>query len=175
MSNIIQGDNGTLLEFTVKDDSGVVDLSNAQSVLFRLKKSFLNTVEKVCTVTDSVNGKAQVTLSSSDTDPFAHSRFSDGVEKGGRAGKTRLVLGRSFQEGGPALPLGLLDVQVLPDRQHARLLQPPRGRLSPREAARDGLRDADRSRLDRRLPVPSEQVPGPRRLLHLGRGRNVVP
>jgi hypothetical protein len=74
LSNIIQGDNGTLLEFTVKDDSGVVDLSNAQSVLFRLKKSFLNTVEKVCTVTDSVNGKAQVTLSSSDTD--SSGRFS---------------------------------------------------------------------------------------------------
>ena len=40
------------------------------------------------------------------------------------------------QEGGPALPLRLLDLQVLPDRQHPRFLQPPRGGLSPRQGAR---------------------------------------
>jgi hypothetical protein len=67
MSNIIQGDNGTILEFIVKDDNGIVDLSSATSVTFRMQKSRNIYSEKVGTITDPVNGKCQITLNSDDT------------------------------------------------------------------------------------------------------------
>ena len=96
-------------------------------------------------------------------------------QKRQRSRATRVVRGPAIQESGPPLSLGLLDVQILPDRQHPRFLQPARGRLPAGQRARHGLRHAHRPRLDRRLPLSPDQAAGPGGLLHLGRGRDLVP
>jgi hypothetical protein len=67
LGNIIEKDNGTILEFTIKDDNGIVNLTSVKSVLFRLKKSSNTYIEKGCIVTDAENGKVELTLSNTDT------------------------------------------------------------------------------------------------------------
>jgi 5-hydroxyisourate hydrolase-like protein (transthyretin family) len=66
MSQIISGDNGTQLEFTVFDDNGVVDLSSAKEVKFRLKK-LGNYIEKIANVTSAADGKCTIALNQEDT------------------------------------------------------------------------------------------------------------
>src|SRR5262249_29128737 len=92
-----------------------------------------------------------------------------------RRRNSRLVRRQAVPEGGPALPLGVFDLQVLPDREYPRFLQPARRSVPAGEGTRHGLRDHHRSRLDRRLPGPPEPPPRSRRLLHLRGSRDLVP
>jgi hypothetical protein len=64
MSEIIQGDNGTILEGTVSDENGIVDIRGA-SVIFTIKSS-TKRIEKNGTVTDGQNGIVQCVLNSDD-------------------------------------------------------------------------------------------------------------
>lgn len=83
MSNIIVGDVGTTLSITVSDQDGIVDLSSAQEVKFRMKKQG-QYIEKIATIEDSVNGICKIVLDSTFTDKqgnFSYQvtiRFFDG-------------------------------------------------------------------------------------------------
>lgn len=62
--SIIQGDNGTILKRTVKDDAGLVNLTNASVSLVMTSRA--GTVTKVGEVTDAVNGACQFVLTAAD-------------------------------------------------------------------------------------------------------------
>lgn len=65
MSNIVSGDNGTLLEFTVSDNESIVDLSSASTVEVIIKHRNNRTV-KTGQITNPLSGQFEVELSSSD-------------------------------------------------------------------------------------------------------------
>lgn len=65
MSEIVQGDSGTIIQATISDDNGIVDISGC-SVTFTIKSSTSRNV-KEGTVVDGVNGLCQVVLDASDT------------------------------------------------------------------------------------------------------------
>ena len=97
------------------------------------------------------------------------------VRKRSRARNAGLVRRFPVQEGGPALPLGVLDLQILPDREHTGLLQPPRGSLSPRQGAGHGLRHASPTTTRSTAAWPcSNRRPDLDGLLHLRGGRDLV-
>lgn len=63
--NIVQGDNGTLLNFTVTDENGVVILTDIISIEATITTGERR-VTKVCNITDAVLGKCQAVLTSED-------------------------------------------------------------------------------------------------------------
>lgn len=63
--NIYQGDNGTILRFTISDENGIVLLTEVSSIEVKIKNA-LGEFYKNCTVTDAVNGKCETILLSSD-------------------------------------------------------------------------------------------------------------
>jgi hypothetical protein len=66
LSNIVQGDVGTLFEATVFENGSIVNLSTASSVEVVIKLR-AKRITKQCTITDAVNGKVQFTLDGADT------------------------------------------------------------------------------------------------------------
>lgn len=66
MNEIVVGDNGTILNLTINDDNGnIVDLRSASSVELVIKFRGIPII-KTATITDSINGKCNVTLTNSD-------------------------------------------------------------------------------------------------------------
>lgn len=64
MSNIYQGDNGTVLQFTVKDNGIPVDIRGATvKVVF---KTTTRTFEKLATITDGLGGVCEIELAKED-------------------------------------------------------------------------------------------------------------
>lgn len=84
MSEIIQGDNGTVLECTISDQNGIVDIRGSQ-VTFIIKTP-TRRFEKEGNVTDGLQGKAEVVLLSEDVSDVgnhvfqANVKFSDGKQ-----------------------------------------------------------------------------------------------
>jgi hypothetical protein len=78
MSEIIQGDNGTILEGTVSDENGIVDIRGA-SVIFTIKSS-TKRIEKNGTVTDGQNGIVQCVLNSDDVQDVGNYIFQATVK-----------------------------------------------------------------------------------------------
>lgn len=64
MANIFQGDNGTVLGLTVKDENGPIDITGA-SVTVNFKTS-TRTFTKTASITDSATGACEVVLLSED-------------------------------------------------------------------------------------------------------------
>lgn len=62
--NIYAGDNGTVFQFTVRDNGEIVDIRGA-TVDVTLKEG-LRRIVKTSTITDGMNGKCEVTLTSED-------------------------------------------------------------------------------------------------------------
>jgi hypothetical protein len=61
-NEIVQNDNGTILKLSVTDDNGVVDIRNSTvDVVIRYKNT---NITKQATITDGINGKCELTLSS---------------------------------------------------------------------------------------------------------------
>lgn len=73
MSEIMQGDNGTVLEAIISDQNGIVDIRSS-TVKFILKTP-TRRLEKVGTVTDGLNGKAEVVLASEDVSDVGNHVF----------------------------------------------------------------------------------------------------
>lgn len=65
MSEIVQGDVGTIIQATISDDNGIVDISGCQ-VTFTIKSSTGRNV-KDGSIVDGVNGICQVVLDETDT------------------------------------------------------------------------------------------------------------
>lgn len=61
---LIQSDNGTILEFTVKDSIGVVDLTSS-TITVKLNNG-TTTISKSGVITNAIQGKFTCTLSSTD-------------------------------------------------------------------------------------------------------------
>lgn len=63
--NIIQGDNGTVLDFTITgNDKSPIDLSFT-TVKLDIVRSGVH-IPKICTIVDGLNGKCQAILTSED-------------------------------------------------------------------------------------------------------------
>lgn len=63
--NIVQGDNGTLLNFAVTDEKGVVILTDITSIEATIVTGERR-MTKTCNITDAVLGICQVALTSED-------------------------------------------------------------------------------------------------------------
>jgi hypothetical protein len=63
-NEIVQGDNGNILELVIQDDFQIIDLTNATVQVVLTYKT--NGRIKNAVVTDAVNGKCEVTLTSED-------------------------------------------------------------------------------------------------------------
>lgn len=78
MSEIIQGDNGTIIEGVVSDNVGVVDIRGA-NVTFTIKAP-TKRIEKDGIITDGVNGVVQCTLNSDDVQDIGNYVFQATVK-----------------------------------------------------------------------------------------------
>lgn len=84
MSEIIQGDNGTVIECVISDQNGIVDIRGTE-VLFVIKTP-TRRIEKQGNVTDGQQGKCEVVLVSGDVQDVgnhvfqANVKFSDGKQ-----------------------------------------------------------------------------------------------
>ena len=78
MSEIIQGDSGTILEGTVSDDNGIVDIRGC-TVTFTIKSS-TKRIEKDGMVIDGQNGIVQCVLSSEDVQDIGNYVFQATVK-----------------------------------------------------------------------------------------------
>lgn len=77
MSEIIQGDSGTVIEATISDDNGVVDIRGG-SVEFVIKTSTKRII-KQGTITDGLNGICQFVLNSEDVQDIGNYAFQGTV------------------------------------------------------------------------------------------------
>lgn len=66
MSNIYVGDNGTVVEISISDDDGAVNLTTATTITATFTKPDGTTFEKTFSVTDAAAGECNTTLMSAD-------------------------------------------------------------------------------------------------------------
>jgi hypothetical protein len=78
MSNIVQGDSGTILQATIFDDDGIVNITGAQ-VVFTIKSATRRNV-KQGTVLSGEQGLCQVVLISEDLDTSGNYVFQAEVD-----------------------------------------------------------------------------------------------
>jgi hypothetical protein len=64
MANIYLGDNGTVFQFTVKDNGAIVDIRNATVEV--ILKTGTRRIAKNASLTDAENGLCEITLTSED-------------------------------------------------------------------------------------------------------------
>lgn len=70
MSNIVTGDNGTVLEIAIRDDVGYVDISTATSIVAHIVRGDRSTVEKTLTVVDATLGTCRAVLNAEDVSVY---------------------------------------------------------------------------------------------------------
>jgi hypothetical protein len=78
MSNIVQGDSGTILQATISDDIGKVDITGAQ-ITFTIKSATKRNVKQGIVV-DGTNGVCQVVLNSDDVQDVGNFVFQAEVD-----------------------------------------------------------------------------------------------
>lgn len=66
MTNLTQGDNGSILSFTVKDGGQIADLTNATVQVILTYSATHSGTNKQAEITDAVNGKCRLVLTSND-------------------------------------------------------------------------------------------------------------
>ncbi|WP_256761393.1 BppU family phage baseplate upper protein [Cohnella sp. WQ 127256] len=66
MSNIVVGDNGTMIDITVMDDVGAVDLTTTTSIVAHFIRADKTTFNKPLSIVDAINGRCSTTLLSED-------------------------------------------------------------------------------------------------------------
>lgn len=62
---VVQEDNGTIIDLTIRDKNGIVNLTNS-AVEIRLSSTKSGSKDFTATITDAVNGKCQIVLASAD-------------------------------------------------------------------------------------------------------------